>query len=87
MLTRIIIPFAGYPARYVWHCHILEHEDNEMMRTYEVIEAVKAGSPELRHPAGTAGQPPRILSWKGYRPPRGELRQQSTATAGCSTKA
>jgi spore coat protein A len=26
----------GYPGRYVWHCHILEHEDNEMMRPYEV---------------------------------------------------
>jgi len=37
MLTRIIIPFAGYPGRYVWHCHILEHEDNEMMRPYDVI--------------------------------------------------
>jgi spore coat protein A len=23
----------------VWHCHILEHEDNEMMRPYEVIAA------------------------------------------------
>jgi spore coat protein A len=22
---------------YVWHCHIIEHEDNEMMRPYEVI--------------------------------------------------
>jgi spore coat protein A len=22
---------------YVWHCHILDHEDNEMMRPYEVI--------------------------------------------------
>jgi len=21
---------------YVWHCHILEHEDNEMMRPYRV---------------------------------------------------
>jgi hypothetical protein len=21
----------------VWHCHILEHEDNEMMRPYEVV--------------------------------------------------
>jgi spore coat protein A, manganese oxidase len=21
----------------VWHCHILEHEDNEMMRPYEVL--------------------------------------------------
>jgi len=30
--TRIIIPFLGEPGRYVWHCHMLEHEDNEMMR-------------------------------------------------------
>jgi len=24
-------------GRYVWHCHILEHEDNEMMRPYDVV--------------------------------------------------
>ena len=29
---------------YVWHCHILDHEDNEMMRPYEVIAA---NAPEL----------------------------------------
>ncbi len=23
--------------RYVWHCHILEHEDNDMMRPYDVV--------------------------------------------------
>lgn len=39
MVTRIIIPFEGFVGRYVWHCHILEHEDNEMMRPYEVIAA------------------------------------------------
>jgi spore coat protein A len=38
-VTRILVPFAGYPGRYVWHCHILEHEDNEMMRPYEVLPA------------------------------------------------
>jgi spore coat protein A, manganese oxidase len=37
MVTRIIVPFKGYAGRYVWHCHILEHEDNEMMRPYDVI--------------------------------------------------
>jgi spore coat protein A len=37
MITRIIIPFEGFAGRYVWHCHILEHEDNEMMRPYEVV--------------------------------------------------
>ena len=37
MVTRIIVKFEGYVGRYVWHCHILEHEDNEMMRPYDVI--------------------------------------------------
>jgi len=37
MATRIIVKFEGYKGRYVWHCHVLEHEDNEMMRPYEVI--------------------------------------------------
>jgi spore coat protein A len=37
MVTRIIVRFEGYPGRYVWHCHILEHEDNEMMRPYDVL--------------------------------------------------
>ena len=39
MVTRIIAKFEGYPGRYVWHCHILEHEDNEMMRPYDVVAA------------------------------------------------
>jgi len=42
MLTRILVPFTGYTGRYVWHCHILEHEDNEMMRPYEVVPAAQS---------------------------------------------
>jgi len=38
-VTRIIVPFEGYPGRYVWHCQNLEHEDNEMMRPYAVVAA------------------------------------------------
>lgn len=37
MVTRIIIRFSGFTGRYVWHCHILEHEDNEMMRPFDII--------------------------------------------------
>lgn len=37
MITRIIASFDGEPGKYVWHCHYLEHEDNEMMRPYEVV--------------------------------------------------
>jgi spore coat protein A len=39
MVTRIAMRFEGEPGRYVWHCHFLEHEDNEMMRPYEVLAA------------------------------------------------
>jgi spore coat protein A len=31
------VPFESYAGRYVWHCHVLEHEDNEMMRPFEVV--------------------------------------------------
>jgi spore coat protein A, manganese oxidase len=37
MVTRIIMRFEGFTGRYVWHCHILEHEDNEMMRPYDIL--------------------------------------------------
>lgn len=42
--TSIIAKFEGYTGRYVWHCHILEHEDNEMMRPFEVLPAPRAAS-------------------------------------------
>jgi hypothetical protein len=32
-----LYPFdPGVGPGYVWHCHILDHEDNEMMRPYKV---------------------------------------------------
>ena len=37
MVTRIIMRFESYTGRYVWHCHLLEHEDNEMMRPFDVV--------------------------------------------------
>jgi spore coat protein A len=35
-VTRFAIRFGDYPGEFVWHCHILEHEDYEMMRRLEV---------------------------------------------------
>jgi spore coat protein A len=37
LITRIIIRFEGFVGRYAWHCHVLEHEANEMMRPYQVV--------------------------------------------------
>ena len=36
-ITRIKAKF-DIAGLYVWHCHIIEHEDNEMMRPYEVVQ-------------------------------------------------
>lgn len=36
-ITRIIMRFGPYTGRYVFHCHILEHEDHDMMRPFDVI--------------------------------------------------
>ena len=36
MITRVIATF-DMEGLYVWHCHILEHEDNEMMRPFLVL--------------------------------------------------
>lgn len=47
-ITRLLVPFgaaaaSGVPfgnsftGEYVFHCHILEHEDNEMMLRYRVV--------------------------------------------------
>ena len=42
-ITRIIMKFEGYPGRYVWHCHLLEHAANEMMRPFEVVTRQRSG--------------------------------------------
>jgi bilirubin oxidase len=34
-ITRVKAKF-DIAGRYVWHCHIIDHEDNEMMRPYQV---------------------------------------------------
>ena len=42
-VTRVRMRF-GEPGQYVWHCHIVEHEDNEMMRPYR-IGPIQPGQP------------------------------------------
>ena len=37
MVTRIIMKFEPYPGYYVYHCHILEHEDMDMMRPFQIV--------------------------------------------------
>lgn len=43
-----LFPFdPTFGAGYVWHCHIIEHEDNEMMRPLKVISCpISAANPQ-----------------------------------------
>lgn len=37
--------FSGYPGTFVYHCHILEHEDHSMMAQIRIVDVVRrAGS-------------------------------------------
>jgi hypothetical protein len=87
-ITRIKGKF-DLPGRYVWHCHIVEHEDNEMMRPYDTVAT--AGFPRTSVldnfnrangnvggnwiGPGTIGQ--RRFSIQGY-PPDGYVQVRST---------
>ncbi len=42
-VLRLVVPFnvpegVEGPARYIYHCHMLEHEDNDMMRPFDVLQ-------------------------------------------------
>ncbi len=32
--------FSQFTGTFVWHCHILEHEDHEMMRPMRIVTTV-----------------------------------------------
>ncbi len=36
-MTRIVLRFDSETGYYVYHCHILEHEDMDMMRPFQVV--------------------------------------------------
>jgi len=38
-LVSIALTFDSYTGRYMYHCHLLEHEDHDMMRPFVVMPA------------------------------------------------
>jgi len=50
-VTRVRATFET-PGTFVWHCHIVEHEDNEMMRPYR-IGPLNHASPSALPPGNT----------------------------------
>lgn len=69
MITRVIARFEDYSGKFAYHCHILEHEDHEMMRQFWSVDGI-----DVRM-SGT------LLSWAaqpgalGYDVLRGDLVQ------------
>jgi spore coat protein A len=37
-ILRVIARFEGFKGKYPYHCHILEHEENEMMRQFQTVQ-------------------------------------------------
>lgn len=60
-VTRVKAAF-DLPGFYVWHCHIVEHEDNEMMRPLHVgpvpVDAPAGGAPAAVAMSLTSGPNP-----------------------------
>lgn len=36
-VLTLLVRFEGFTGKYVFHCHVAEHEDNDMMRPFEVV--------------------------------------------------
>lgn len=42
--VRLQVPFTVHPGLYLYHCHVLEHEDMGMMRNFKVVGAQAPGA-------------------------------------------
>jgi FtsP/CotA-like multicopper oxidase with cupredoxin domain len=40
--VRVQLTFSKYPGLYLYHCHILEHEDMGMMRNFRILPPGRA---------------------------------------------
>lgn len=50
----------GEGPGYVWHCHIIDHEDNEMMRPYHVLPSPERSSSLSVKSAGVKEDPSQV---------------------------
>ena len=53
-VTRVRAQFTN-PGQFVWHCHIVEHEDNEMMRPFRIGPEQPGQPMPHAHPAPGGG--------------------------------
>jgi spore coat protein A len=46
--VTVAMKFQGYAGRYMYHCHMLEHEDMDMMRPFVVVPAAAVTAMGMR---------------------------------------
>ncbi len=42
--ARFMVKYDKFAGTFVWHCHLLEHEDHEMMRPFQIVVPEPAGA-------------------------------------------
>ena len=60
-MVSIAATFDGFTGRYMYHCHILEHEDHDMMRPFIVMPAAALAAmdmPDMFMPMPSNGEKP-----------------------------
>jgi FtsP/CotA-like multicopper oxidase with cupredoxin domain len=83
-VTRVRAQFNS-PGQFVWHCHIVEHEDNEMMRPYR-IGPEQPGQPEEDSSSGALAAP-QLSARRTTRRKRRRKRRRRRRAKGRSTPA
>ena len=87
-VTRVRMTF-GPGGQYVWHCHIVEHEDNEMMRPYRIMRTPAAPSQSPKSAVGsnpTISATPMTITLPSGSWPRWPTDSASTRiTSACAT--
>jgi hypothetical protein len=51
-MLRVIAKFEDYAGFYAYHCHMLEHEDHEMMRKFHTVAAPIVSVRDTSHAEG-----------------------------------
>jgi hypothetical protein len=59
----VINHLVNYGWEYVWHCHLLGHEENIMMRSMIFAVAPQAPSGLIATPTGTIPAPTVTMTW------------------------
>ena len=76
---------ANFGAEYTWHCHLLGHEENDMMRPMMVATIPAAPTLLTLAVTGTGTAKKVVLSWTNNAPTATGLTLQRATNAGFTT--